>query len=354
MQELKIIKSTTLKDKPEQVGDFGTIFTDHMFVLDYEEGKGWHNPVIEPYQPMLVDPASAILHYGQGIFEGMKAYKTNDGLVQLFRPRDNFLRLNRSAERLCIPQIDVDFVLECLNKLIELESEWIPTKEGTSLYIRPYIVATESFLGVRPSHKYKLFIILSPVGAYYPEGLKPVKILVEDKFVRAVAGGLGEAKTMANYAASLLAAQEAKSKGFSQVLWLDGVNLKYVEEVGTMNIFFKINGEIITPALNGSILPGITRDSVIKVLKSWGLTVNERKISIDEVVEAFDNELLEEAFGTGTAAVISPVGILQYKDKKMELKDFESDSIAHKLYDFITKLQYGKENDTFDWIKSLS
>lgn len=353
MQELKIIKSITLKDKPKEVKDFGTVFTDHMFVMDYKEEKGWHNPVIEAYKPMLVDPASAILHYGQGIFEGLKSYKSKNGSIQLFRPKDNLRRLNASARRVCIPEIDVDFVADCLEKLIELESDWIPTEEGTSLYIRPYIIATESFLGVRPSHEYKLFIILSPVGAYYPEGLKPVKILVEDRFVRAVAGGLGEVKTMANYAASLLAAQEANRKGFSQVLWLDGVNLKYIEEVGTMNIFFKINGEIITPALNGSILPGITRNSVIQVLNSWNIPVNERKISIDEVMEAHEKGQLEEAFGTGTAAVISPVGEFQYKGKTIVLEDFGSESTAHKLYDFITSLQYGEREDTFGWVKKV-
>lgn len=353
MQDIKFIKSTNLKNKPKEIKDFGTIFTDYMFVMDYEESKGWHNPVIEPYKPMLVDPASAILHYGQGIFEGLKAYKTKKSSVQLFRPKQNLLRLNASARRLCIPEIDVDFVLEGLKKLLEIEIDWIPTQEGTSLYIRPYIVATESFLGVRPSHQYKLFIILSPVGAYYPEGLKPVKILVEDTFVRAVAGGLGEVKTMANYAASLLAAKQANQKGFSQVLWLDGIHLKYIEEVGTMNIFFKINGEIITPALNGSILPGITRASVIKVLKSWNIPVSERKISIDEIVETYEKGQLEEAFGTGTAAVISPVGEFQYKDKKIILDDFGDESIAHKLYNYITSLQYGEVEDIFNWIEVI-
>lgn len=353
MNELKVIKATNLKEKPEKVTGFGKLFTDYMFVMDYEQGEGWHNPRIEPYKPVMMDPGSSVLHYGQGIFEGLKAYKTAEGKVQMFRPKDNFLRLNRSAEKLCIPQIDVDFVLDALHKLIELEKEWIPTEEGTSLYVRPYIVATESFLGVRPAFNYKLFIILSPVAAYYPEGLKPVKILVESNYVRAVRGGLGEAKTMANYAASLLAAQEANKKGFTQVLWLDGVEQKYVEEVGTMNIFFKIAGEVITPSLDGSILPGITRDSVIKVLKEWNVPVSERKISIDEVVEAYKKGTLEEVFGTGTAAVISPVGELTYKDTKMELKDLGADSTAHKIYDYLTAIQYGKEKDLFNWVDLL-
>lgn len=350
---MKIIKREAPKDKPKEVSSFGKIFTDHMFVMDYSREKNWHNPRIEPFKFFEVNPANSILHYGQGIFEGLKAYKTKDGEIQLFRPKDNFLRLNRSAERLCIPKIDVEFMVDALKELIKLEQDWIPTEPDTSLYIRPFIVADDDYLGVKPAERYKMVIILSPVGSYYPEGLDPVKILVEDKFVRAVRGGLGEAKTMANYAASLLAAERAQEKGYTQVLWLDGVNLEYIEEVGTMNIFFKIDGKVVTPALNGSILPGITRDSVINVLKHWKIPVYEDKISITEVVNAYKENKLEEVFGTGTAAVISPVGRLAYKDMVMNISNYGADSLAQKIYDFITDIQYGRVEDIFGWIEKI-
>lgn len=350
MDSFQIFKAENLKEKPKEIASFGTLFTDHMLAMDYSKEKGWHNFKIEPYAPFLIDPSACSLHYGQGVFEGLKAYKTADGKVQLFRPKDNFLRLNRSCEKVCMPKIDVDLLLNGLKELLQLEKDWIPDEEGTSLYIRPFMIATEPFLGVRPAIEYKLFIILSPVGAYYAEGLKPVSIMVEEYYVRAVKGGLGEAKTMANYAASLLAAEEAKNKGFSQVLWLDGVERKYIEEVGTMNIFFKIDGKVITPALNGSILPGITRDSVIKVLNEWGVPVEERRISIDEVIAASESGKLEEVFGTGTAAVISPVGKLAYGNKEVIINDYKEDSISLKLYDYITGLQYGRVKDTFNWI----
>ncbi|MDK2824555.1 MAG: branched-chain amino acid aminotransferase [Clostridia bacterium] len=353
MEKLIINKTTSPKEKPACISSFGTIFTDHMVVMEYTKDKGWHNLRIEPYGPVALDPSACVLHYGQGVFEGLKAYKTKEGKVQLFRARDNFERLNRSCRKVCIPEVDVDLLMLALSELLKLEYDWIPNQEGTSLYIRPFIIASEAFLGVRPAIQYKLFIILSPVGAYYPEGLKPVKILVEEKYVRAVRGGLGEAKTMANYAASLLAAEEAKQKGFSQVLWLDGVERKYVEEVGTMNIFFKINGTVITPALNGSILPGITRDSVIKVLKKWGIPVEERRISIDEVVSASQDGSLEEIFGTGTAAVISPVGKMSYNNEEILLDNYDSNSLAIKLYNYITGLQYGTESDEFNWVKNI-
>jgi len=353
MEELKINKTKSPKEIPLEIPAFGTAFTDHMFVMEYTEGKGWHDARIEPYTSITLDPSACVLHYGQGIFEGLKAYKTNGGKIQLFRAKDNFERLNRSASTVCIPNVDVGFMMFALEELIKLEKDWIPSQFGTSLYIRPFIIASEPFLGVRPAHKYKLYIILSPVGAYYAEGLKPVKILVEEKYVRAVRGGLGEAKTMANYAASLLAAEEAKQKGFTQVLWLDGVEMKYIEEVGTMNIFFKINGEVVTPPLTGSILPGITRDSVIKVLKHWGIPVKEYRLSIDEVIAANKEGLLEEIFGSGTAAVISPVGKLTYGNAEINLDNYGPESLAMRLYDYITGLQYGLEKDEFNWVKVL-
>jgi len=353
MANLTVNKTAAPKTKPEKITSFGTIFTDHLLVMDYSKDKGWHNMRIEPYGFQAFDPSACVLHYGQGVFEGMKAYKTKDGTIQLFRPRDNFLRLQRSCERVCIPEVDVDLLMEGLIALINVEKDWVPSQEGTSLYIRPFIIASEAFLGVRPANEYKLYIILSPVGAYYPEGLKPVKILVEENYVRAVRGGLGEAKTMANYAASLLAAEEAKHKGYSQVLWLDGVEKKYVEEVGTMNIFFKIAGKVITPALNGSILPGITRDSVIKVLEKWGVPVEERKISIEEIIAASKAGTLEEIFGTGTAAVISPVGKMAYGNEIMEIDNYGEESVSIKLYNYLTGIQYGEIADEFNWTIKL-
>jgi len=332
---------------------FGKIFTDHMFVMDYTEDKGWHDPRIVPYGSLSVDPSASVLHYGQGVFEGLKAYRNKEGEIQLFRPEANFARLNRSAEKLCIPQFDEELALKYLKALLKMEKDWVPSEPETSLYIRPYIIATEAFLGVNPSQNYKFIIILSPVGAYYPEGFKPVKIMVEEKYVRAVRGGLGEAKTMANYAASLLAGEEANKKGFSQVLWLDGINQKYVEEVGTMNIFFKIDGEVITPPLLGSILPGITRDSVIKILKSWNIPVKEERISIDEVFQAYKNGKLEEVFGTGTAAVISPVSELVYKGETALVDNYDDESLVTKLYNYLLGIQYGTEEDQFNWVQKL-
>jgi branched-chain amino acid aminotransferase len=340
------------KPKDDQLG-FGKIFTDHMFVMDYAEGKGWHDARIEPYGPFLMDPANIVLHYGQAIFEGMKAYRTVDGKITVFRPRSYLSRLNRSAERLCIPAIDVEFVLKGLKKLLSIEKDWVPSGEMTSLYIRPFIIGTDSFLGVKPSATYRLFIILSPVGAYYPEGFKPVKIWVESEYVRAVKGGLGFAKTPANYAASLLAAEEAKKKGYTQVLWLDGVEKKYIEEVGTMNIFFKINDELITPPLEGSILGGMTRDSVIQVASQWGLKVSERNISIEEVYAAHAQGTLQEVFGTGTAAVISPVSLLDWNGKVITINNGETGETSLRLYDEITGIQYGKLADKFGWMEEV-
>src|SRR5690625_4372951 len=356
MQEhtIKVELTKHPKEKPNDENlTFGTVFTDHMFIMDYTEGKGWYDPRIVPYQSIDLNPAAMIFHYGQTVFEGLKAYATDDGNIHLFRPQSNFKRLNESNERMVIAAVDEAFAFTALKKLIEVEKDWVPTAEGTSLYIRPFIISTDAYLGVRPSKNYKFMIILSPVGAYYKEGINPVKIAVENKYVRAVLGGTGEAKTGGNYAASLMAQELVAGDGFAQVLWLDGVEKKYIEEVGSMNVFFKINGEIITPALNGSILQGVTRDSVITLLKHWELPVTERRISMEEIVEAHENGTLEEAFGTGTAAVISPIGQLTWEDKDLVINDHKTGEIAKKLYDTLTGIQYGKLEDPFDWIVNV-
>jgi len=352
--QLTVTKAQTLKPKPDEANlGFGTIFTDHMFNMDYSLEKGLHSPRIEPYAPLSLDPSTMVLHYGQAVFEGLKAYRTDKGGIQLFRPLDNFKRLNRSSKQLCIPQQEEAFVLDALKQLLMLEKNWVPSQPGTSLYIRPTIVATDPFLGVRASFTYRFFIILSPVGAYYPEGFNPIKILVSKDHVRAVRGGVGEAKTAGNYAASLLAGDKAHEEGYTQVLWLDGVEQKYVEEVGSMNIFFVINDEIITPMLSGSILPGITRNSVIQLAEHWGITVSERKISIDEVMKAQSSGKLTEIFGSGTAAVVSPVGELKYGDDIISIGDGKVGPVAQRLFDAIQDIQYGKAEDPMGWIEPV-
>ena len=350
MENIKKVLTQHPKAKPDQKNlGFGDYFTDHMFIMDYTEGKGWHDPRIVPYAPLSIDPAAMVLHYGQAVFEGMKAYHTADGKVLLFRPRKNMERVNISNERLCIPQIDVDFCVECIKELIKVEKDWIPTEPGTSLYIRPFIIATDPHLGVRPSNTYQFIVILSPVGAYYKEGINPVKIYVEPFYVRAVKGGIGFAKTPGNYAASLKAQVEAKEKGYTQVLWLDGVEKKYIEEVGTMNVFFVIGDEVLTPSLEGSILAGITRMSAIELLKSAGLKVTERRITIDEIINASKDGTLKEAFGTGTAAVISPIGELYMDGTIIPINNGEIGPLSKKVYDTITGIQSGKLEDTFHW-----
>jgi branched-chain amino acid aminotransferase len=297
-----------------------------------------------------MDPATMFLHYGQGVFEGLKAYRTETGQIQLFRPQENIKRLNRSCRRLCIPEVDENLAMDAMMKLIAMEKDWVPSAPETSLYVRPTIIAMDPFLGVRASHTYRFFIILSPVGAYYPEGFNPIKILVTSEYVRAVRGGIGEAKTPANYAASLLVGEEAHNVGYTQVLWLDGVEQKYLEEVGSMNIFFVIDNEIITPELNGSILPGITRNSVIELAKMWKDNITERKISIDELMDAHASGNLQEVFGAGTAAVISPVGKIKYGDKVITIAGGKVGPVAKKYYKAITDMQYGKAEDPMGWI----
>jgi branched-chain amino acid aminotransferase len=320
-----------------------------MFVMNYIEGKGWHNPRITPYQPITLDPAAMIFHYGQTVFEGLKAYRTKDNRILLFRPNKNLQRLNQSSQRLSIPAIDEELVLSYLTALVEIEQDWIPSKEGTSLYIRPFIIATEPNLSVSPSNLYTFMVILSPVGSYYAEGIHPVGIYVEDEYTRAVKGGTGTAKTAGNYSAAYNAQQRATDKGYAQVLWLDGLEKKYIEEVGSMNVFFKINGEVVTPELNGSILEGITRMSIMELLQKWGIPYQEKKISIDELYAAYEAGTLEEAFGTGTAAVISPIGEMNWKGRKMVINDKQTGELSKKLYDTLTGIQTGQVEDPFNW-----
>ncbi len=353
--EIRIEKTKTPKAKPtdETKLGFGHVFTDHMFVMNYDAGQGWHDARIVPYGEISLSPAAMCLHYGQEIFEGLKAYRTADGSVQMFRPQENFKRMNTSAERMVIPQIDEEFMLKALKTLVELEKDWVPHTDGASLYIRPFIFATDPYVGVKPADHYLFLIILSPSGAYYSTGLNPVKIYVEERYVRAVRGGTGFAKTAANYAISLKGQDEAHKQDYEQVLWLDGVEQKYIEEVGSMNIFFVIDGEVVTPQLTGSVLPGITRKSALELCKKWGMKVSERRITIQEVADAYDAGKLDEVFGTGTAAVISPVGHLKWGDKVMEINGNKIGKISQKLYDTMTGMQYGKLPDDMGWIEKL-
>ncbi|MFS0687860.1 branched-chain amino acid aminotransferase [Sporosarcina sp. 179-K 8C2 HS] len=352
MTNLAVHVEKTLNPKTKPAFDqlsFGTIFTDHMFTMDYSEEQGWHDPKIVPYEPIMLDPAAMVFHYGQTVFEGLKAYVTEDEEVLLFRPEENMKRLNRSNERLCIPAFDEELALSGLRKLIQVDKSWIPNIEGTSLYIRPFIFATQPYLGVAPSKTYRFMIILSPVGAYYKEGINPVKIAVESEFVRAVTGGTGSAKTAGNYAGAMKAQEVAEAKGYSQVLWLDGKEHRYIEEVGAMNVFFKLNGEVVTPELNGSILEGITRKSVIELLQHWDIPITERKISMEELYEAYQSGILEEAFGTGTAAVISPIGELYWNEKKITINNGEIGELSQRIYDTMTGIQTGRAEDPFGW-----
>ena len=352
--EISVMETEKKGKKPEdsKLG-FGQYFTDHMFSMDYSQEKGWHDARIEPYAEIALLPAAMVFHYGQAIFEGLKAYKTPEGKIQLFRARDNFARFNRSAKGMCMPEIDVDFVMQALKKLILVEKDWVPGSDGTSLYIRPTMVATDSFLGVRASNTYRFFIILSPVAAYYAEGFKPLKIWVSKDHVRAIKGGVGEFKTAGNYAASLTAGTEAINAGYAQVLWLDGIERKYIEEVGAMNIFFLIGDELVTPELSGSILPGITRYSVIQLAQKWGVKVSERKISIDELIEAEKTGELKEIFGSGTAAVVSPVKEVRYGDHVINVGDGNPGELTMKLYTALTDIQYGKKEDTENWVEMV-
>ena len=353
--DIRIEKTTAPKAKPQDESNlgFGHIFTDHMFIMDYDAGQGWHDARIVPYGNIELSPAAMVLHYGQEIFEGMKAYRTADGSIQFFRPEENFKRMNLSAERLVIPQIPVEDALQALHTLVDIDKDWVPHTDGASLYIRPFVFAADPFLGVRAGEKYYFIIICSPSGAYYSTGLEPVSIYVETKYVRAVRGGMGFAKTGGNYAASLHSQDDAHKINYSQVLWLDGVEQKYIEEVGSMNIMFVIDGEVVTPQLQGSVLGGITRKSVLELCRKWGLKTSERRISIQELSDAYDAGKLEEVFGTGTAAVVSPVGHLRWGDKVMEIGGNKIGKLTQKLYDTLTGMQYGKLPDDMGWIEKL-
>ncbi len=332
---------------------FGRVFTSHMFLMNYSEDKGWHSPRIVPFSKIELHPAAIVLHYSQTIFEGLKAYYGTDGKIRLFRPWDNVARLNTSAERLCIPPVDPDLALKAIKTLVWVDREWIPRKRGSSLYIRPFIFGTEGALGVKPSSEYLFVIILCPVSAYYDEGFDPIRIYVTDTYVRAFPGGTGDVKAGGNYAASLKAQEEAKKLGYTQILWLDGIERKYVEEVGTMNIFFYFEGELATPELTGTILPGITRDSVIKLARHLGIPTVERRISIEEVLEGARTGRLKECFGTGTAAVISPVGRIYYKGVEYIINEEKTGPLARRLFDYLTGLQYGEIEDPFGWTITL-
>jgi len=334
--------------KPEDI-KFGTQFSDHMFVMDYTPSNGWHDARIIPYGPLSIEPSAMVFHYGQEMFEGLKAYATVQG-VALFRPEENIKRFNRSCDRMCMPKVDVDFVVGAIKKLVEIDKKWVPSWKDTSLYIRPFIIATDSAIGLRPSDTFKFIVICTPARPFYSDGLKPVRIYVEEEYVRAVKGGLGFTKAGANYAASMRAQEIAHDRGFEQVLWLDGIEHKYIEEVGSMNVFFVIGKEIITPELSGSILAGITRMSVIELMRKRGYEVVERKISIEELVEFYNSGLLKEAFGTGTAAVISPMGVLRYKDCDMVLNNGETGETTRAVYDGLVGIQSGGLEDEFGWM----
>ena len=356
--EITIIKAPPqkLKAKPADESNlgFGKIFTDHMFTMTYKEGQGWHNAVIEPYRLLQLDPTAMCLHYGQEIFEGLKAYRGKDGEIFLFRPAENIKRMNASAERLCMPSVNENVVLDAIKKLVVIDRDWIPSGAGTSLYIRPTMIATEAALGVHPANEYLFFVVLCAVGAYYPQGFAPTKIYVSEEHVRAAAGGTGQVKAAGNYAASLFASRIATNMGYTQVLWLDAKEKKYVEEVGTSNIFFLIGDELITPPLAGTILPGVTRNSVIKLATHLGIKVVERPLAIDEIIGAADKGTLKEAFASGTAAIVSPVGQIYFRKKEYLINNGQTGPVAEKLYNEILQIQYGLTDDPFKWRVKIS
>ena len=352
--DIRIEKTKTPQTMPpENALGFGKVFTDHMLIVDWTEGEGWHDARIVPFGRIDLHPASTVLHYGAEIFEGLKVYRREDGGIQMFRPQENVKRMNNSAERMSLPQMDEKDMLELMSTFVKLEEKWVPKSFGTSLYLRPFMFGNDEALGVHAVKNATFMIIASPSGSYYKEGINPVGIMIESEDVRTVRGGTGYAKCGGNYAASTRAGERAAKKGYSQVLWLDGVERRYVEEVGAMNVMFKINGEIITPMLTGSILPGITRKSCIEVLKKFGYKVTERLLSIDELVEALENGTLEEAWGCGTAAVVSPIGKLAFGEKEYVIGEGKIGEITQKLYDTLTGIQWGKTADTFGWVYKL-
>ena len=332
---------------------FGKVFSDHMFEMEYN-GEKWEKPKIVPFGPFGVTPAMSVFHYGQAIFEGMKAFYVNDQTFNIFRPEVHHDRIINSGERLCMPVPDKDVFISALKELIKLDFNWIPKKQGTALYLRPFIIATDDIIAARASESYKFFIITSPVGAYYAEGFNPIKLVTAQNYVRAVEGGTGFAKAAGNYAASFLPAQKARKMGFTQVLWLDAKEHRYIEEVGTMNIHFVIDDKLVTPNLTGSILPGVTRRSVIHLAKEWGIEVEERLISIDEVMESHANGTLQEVFGSRTAAVISPVGTIEHDGTQITISDGKVGPMASRLFKAITDIQYGRVDDKYNWVLNIN
>jgi branched-chain amino acid aminotransferase len=348
--EIKITRNPNPKEKPDQASlGFGNVFTDHMFILDYDEEEGWHDARIVPYAPISLDPAASVFHYAQEMFEGLKAYKAPDGSLRLFRPDMNAKRTTSTSDRLCIPRVDEDFYVDAIRALVDADRDWAPDREGASVYIRPFIIATEPFLGIRPSKQYKFIIILSPVGSYYKEGLAPTRIFVEDEYTRAAPGGTGFVKVGGNYAASLKSQMKAHERGFTQVLWLDGTERKYVEEIGTSNAFFVMGGEVWTAPLGGTILPGITRDSAIVLLRDWGVPVREERFTIEDVFASHGSGGLSEVFASGTAAVISPVGELSWKGRNITINEGRIGELSRRLYDEITGIQSGRLPDARGW-----
>lgn len=351
--EITIVKAEPNKLKPKPADEsklgFGKIFTDHFFTMKYHADRGWYDAMIEPYRPISLDPTAMCLHYGQEIFEGLKAYRGKNDQIYLFRPLENIKRMNTSAQRLCMPTVDPALFMDALKKLVRIEKDWIPRTRGASLYIRPTMIATEPALGVHSANEYLFFIVVGPVGVYYPEGFSPTTMYVTDEYVRAVRGGIGNIKAAGNYAASLLASKLAMEKGFTQVLWLDAIERRYIEEVGTSNAFLVIGDELITPPLGGSILPGVTRDSVIQIAKSWNIKVSERPVSMDEILDASAKGILKEAFASGTAAIVSPIGQISYKETPIVINDGKIGTLTEKLYNEILQIQYGEKDDPFGW-----
>jgi branched-chain amino acid aminotransferase len=347
---ISIARVTGEKPVPAATAPFGTVFSDHMFRMEYDAGRGWHDPRITPVETLGLGPATSVLHYGQAVFDGLKGFRAADGTVRLFRPEAHAERLRRSAERLAIPPIPNEWVVESFLRLVDIDRRWVPAAPGTAIYLRPTIIASEQAIGLHSSHAYLYFLILSPVGAYYAEGLNPVSIVATEEFVRAAPGGLGEAKTPANYAASLLAAERAEAAGFTQVLWLDAIERRWVEEVGTMNLMVRIGEEVITPPLAGTILPGVTRDSSIRLMRSWGLTVNERPLAIEALIAAARDGTLSEVWGTGTAAVVSPVGEIGWRGERVRVADGKQGAVTGRLYEALTAIQYGTAADSFNWM----
>lgn len=353
--EIKFLETNELKKKPEDESNlgFGTIFSDYMFIMRYTEGKGWHDAQIKKYEDFKISPAATVFHYSQEVFEGLKAYRQANGNIALFRAKDNFKRMNNSAKRLAMPLFDEEFAYQALRELVKIEQDWIPLKKGTSLYIRPNYIGMDPFIGVRAAKEYAFYIMMGPVGAYYANGMQPVKILIEKEYTRSAKGGMGFAKTGGNYAASLIAGVEAHEQGCDQVLWLDAEERKYVEEVGSMNIMFIIDGKLVTPELDGCILPGITRDSVMTIARDMGLAVEERKVSVEEIIETAKSGAMSEAFGTGTAAVVSPVGEFMYGDETFQVAGGGMGKFAMEFYDILTGIQYGEIKDKFGWTETI-